>query len=261
MRPEAESGFSEEYTSDSLLDGAITLRQRRRGHRAGTDAVLLAASVTARAGETIVDMGAGTGAVGLIAASRMQDPRGQDARLVLVERDPELARLCAANIAENGMAGRALSVCADALGGPFIAHASVDLVLTNPPFFEEGDAPASPTIGRASAHVMRDGGLALWLAACLRMLRPRGRLALIQRADKLDACLRHLAPMAGSIVVRPVHPRAGADATRVIVTAVKGGRAALRIAAPLILHGEDGRFTQAAEALHRGASLVSPGME
>jgi tRNA1(Val) A37 N6-methylase TrmN6 len=256
MRPDAEGGAFDAYTSDTLLDGVITLRQRRRGHRAGTDAVLLAASVTARAGETIVDMGAGTGAVGLIAASRTPD-----AWLVLVERDPELASLCARNVAENGMAGRALAVCADALGGPFVAHASVDLVLTNPPFFEEGDAPASPTIGRASAHVMREGGLALWLAACLRMLRPRGPLALIQRADKLDACLRHLAPMAGSIVVRPVHPRAGADASRVIVTAVKGGRAALRIAAPLILHGEDGRFTQAAEALHRGASFASLGME
>jgi tRNA1(Val) A37 N6-methylase TrmN6 len=58
-----------------------------------------------------------------------------------------------------------------------------------------------------------------------------------------------------------VHPRAGSDATRVIVTAVKGGRAALRLAAPLILHGEDGRFTEVAEALHRGASFLSLGME
>jgi tRNA1(Val) A37 N6-methylase TrmN6 len=249
MRPDAEGDFSG-LTSDTLLDGRIRLRQRRRGHRAGTDAVLLAATLSARAGETVVDVGAGTGAVGLIAASRMPD-----ARLLLVERDAELASLCALNIAENGMAGRALAVCADVLGGPFIAHASVDLVLTNPPFFEDGDAPASPTAGRASAHVMREGGLALWLAACLRMLRPRGRLALIQRADKLDACLRHLAPMAGSIMLRPVHPRAGADASRVIVTAVKGGRAPLRIAPPLILHGDDGRFTDEAEALHRGARV------
>jgi tRNA1(Val) A37 N6-methylase TrmN6 len=67
--------------------------------------------------------------------------------------------------------------------------------------------------------------------------------------------------MAGSIVVRPVHPRVGADASLVIITAVKGGRAALRLAAPLILHGEDGRFTEVAQALHRGASFVSMGME
>ena len=256
MSPDAEADSSEDHTSDTLLDGSIALRQRRRGHRAGTDAVLLAAAVTARAGETIVDVGAGTGAVGLIAAWRRPD-----ARLILVERDPELARLCALNIAENDMAERALAVCADVLGGPFIAHASVDLVLTNPPYFEDGDAPASPTEGRASAHVMREGGLGLWIAACLRMLRPRGRLALIQRADKVDACLRHLAPMAGSIVVRPVHPRAGADASRIILTAIRGGRSALRIASPLVLHGEDGRFTDAAEALHRGATFASLGME
>ncbi|HSP26411.1 MAG TPA: hypothetical protein VLQ65_14675, partial [Saliniramus sp.] len=64
-----------------------------------------------------------------------------------------------------------------------------------------------------------------------------------------------------SIVVRPVHPRAGADASRVIVTAIKGGRSPLRVAASLVLHGEDGRFTDAAEALHRGATFASLGME
>lgn len=256
MSPDAEAGSSGDFSCDTLLDGRISLRQRRRGHRAGTDAVLLAAAMTPGAGETIADLGAGTGAVGLIAASR-----APDARLLLVERDPELARLCGLNIAENGMGRRALAICADVLAGPFFAHASVDLVLTNPPFFEEGDAPMSPTAGRASAHTMREGGLALWIAACLRMLRPRGRLALIQRADKLDACLHCLAPLAGSLSLRPVHPRAGDDATRVIVTGIKGGRAPLRIAAPLILHGDDGRFTHAAEALHRGATFASLGMK
>lgn len=241
-----------ERTRDALLGGRVLLHQRARGHRAGTDAVLLAASLVARPGETIVDLGAGTGAVGLMAAAR-----SPTARVVFVERDPELAELCRLNVIANDCAGRALVLRADILAGPVIGHAGVDAVLTNPPFFEAADAPASPEPARAQAHVMARGGLALWIGAALRMLRPRGRLALIQRADKLGPCLDALADKAGSVAIRAIHPRADAEAARVIVTAVKGGRGALRILPPLVLHGPDGRFDARAEAIHRGEGLLA----
>lgn len=239
----------ETRTQDALLGGRVRLLQRARGHRAGTDAVLLAASLAARPGEMVVDLGAGTGAVGLMVAAQ-----APGARVVFVEKDPELADLCRLNVLANHIGDRALVVRADILAGPVIAHAGVDAVLTNPPFFEAADAPASPEPARAQAHVMARGGLALWIGAALRMLRPRGRLALIQRADKLAACLEALAGKAGSVTIRAVHPKAGAEAARVIVTAVKGGRGALRILPPLVLHGPDGRFTAWSEAIHRGES-------
>ncbi len=240
-----------DHSQDTLLGGRVLIRQRARGHRAGTDAVLLAAAAIAGPGEIVADIGAGSGAVGLMAASH-----APECRLLLVERDPELARLCAVNIAANALGERALAIRADLLAGPVVAHASVDLVLTNPPFDEEGATRLSPEPRRSSAHVLPQGGFEAWIAACLRMLRPRGRIALIQRADKLDACLRHLAPQAGSIRLRAVHPRAGEDAIRVLVTAVKGGRAPLRISPPLILHEGEVGFTPAARALHGGATFA-----
>ena len=48
-----------DFTEDSLLGGRVRLIQPRRGHRVGTDAVLLAASADARAEETVYDLGAG----------------------------------------------------------------------------------------------------------------------------------------------------------------------------------------------------------
>lgn len=243
--PHAPAGAP--YTQDALLGGRVRLLQRARGHRAGTDAVLLAASLAPRGDETVVDLGAGSGAVGLMAAAL-----GPLRRVVMIERDAELVDLCRLNAISNGWAARTLAVRADILAGPAIGHARVDAVFTNPPFFEEDEAPASPEPARASAHVMPAGGMAGWIGAALRMLRPRGRLALIQRADRLESCLAALAGRAGSIEIRPVHPRAQAEASRIVLTAVKGGRGPLRILAPLVLHGPDGRFTAEAEALHRG---------
>ncbi|TVR09613.1 MAG: methyltransferase [Salinarimonadaceae bacterium] len=239
-------------TQDALLGGRVRLLQRARGHRAGTDAVLLAASFDPRPGDIVVDLGAGTGAVGLMVAAL-----APEARVVFVERDDELAALCRLNVVANGCADRALIVRANVLAGPVVEHARVDCVLTNPPFFEAMEAPRSPEPTRAEAHVMPRGGLAVWIGAAIRMLRPRGRLGLIQRADKLAACLDALAGKAGSIEFRAIHPRAEAEATRVIVTAVKGGRAPLRVLAPLVLHGPDGRFTPQAEAIHRGERVIS----
>src|SRR5690348_10961594 len=81
---------------DGFLGGRLRLQQPRQGHRAGHDAVLLAAATPARPGEVVVDLGAGTGAAGLAVASRCP---GVD--LVLVERDERLVAIAQANLAAN----------------------------------------------------------------------------------------------------------------------------------------------------------------
>ena len=74
------------------------------GHRAGTDAVLLAAAANARPGDTVVDVGAATGAVGLMVGAR--EPK---ARLIFVERDPDLAELCRRNVERTGVDGEVVT--------------------------------------------------------------------------------------------------------------------------------------------------------
>ena len=85
-----------ELTVDGFLAGQLLLRQPKSGHRAGHDAVLLAASTPARPGDRVVDFGAGVGAAGLAVAKRVA---GID--LVLVEIDAGLAGLARGNVASN----------------------------------------------------------------------------------------------------------------------------------------------------------------
>ena len=244
-------------TEDTLLNGRVRLLQPRRGHRAGSAAVLLAASVAAIDGDTVVDLGAGTGAVGLMMAASHRT-----AGFVFIERDPDLAALCRRNVALNGLAERARVVEADILATPRGAQglvAGADLVVTNPPFLEAARSRASPDPGRAAAHQLPADGLRRWIDYGAALLKPKGRLALIHRADRLAECLGHLSSDFGGLAVRAVHPRVDEPAIRILVMGAKGSRAPLRIAPPLVLHGGDGRFTREAEALHRGeASLWVP---
>ena len=239
---------------DLWLGGRLKLHQPPRGaHRAGTDAALLAGLLKPAAGQTLCDVGAATGAVGLAAGLR-----APDCRVVLVERDPALAAMARENAEANGMAGRVEIIVADVLASGAerraagLAPGLADLVLTNPPFFEGSSHRPSPVAGKAEAHGFADGGLDDWLRACTDVLKPGGRLGLIHRADALPACLDALQGRFGAVIVRPVYPRADRDAIRILASAVKGSRAPLSVAPPLLLHDVDGRFTEEAGAIHRG---------
>src|SRR6266480_3222587 len=61
-----------EVAEDAVLGGKLRLKQPRSGHRVGHDAILLAAACPARAGERVVDLGAGVGAAGLALAHRVE---------------------------------------------------------------------------------------------------------------------------------------------------------------------------------------------
>ena len=239
-------------SDDALLGGRVRLRQLTRGHRAGSDAVLLAAAVAPRAGETVADVGAGAGAVGLMVAARVPE-----AAVAFVENDPVLLDLCRLNAGLNGVKAR--FIAADVLAAAAerrragLAPASADWAATNPPYLDPARSRRSPDPRRAAAHALpAPDGLERWLGACADLLKSGGRLALIHRADALDRCLAPLRRGFGGLRLRFVHPARDAPAIRLVLTAVKGGRTPLTIAPPLVLHAPDGRFTPEAEALHRG---------
>ncbi len=254
----AADGFS----CDPWLGGRLTLTQRGRGHRIGSDAALIAAAADLAEGR-LVDVGAGVGSVGLAILSR-------SARAVadLVEIDPTLAGLAADNAALNGFSARTRVVQADIFdararraGG--VSDEAADLVVTNPPFFEPGAVRVSPDPGKARARVLTGnaGGalLAGWIRACLALLRPGGRFVMIHRPDALAAILGASENRLGALALLPIHPRAGASAHRLLVSGVKGSKAPPRIASPLALHGAEGRLTREADAIHRGQALIDWG--
>jgi tRNA1(Val) A37 N6-methylase TrmN6 len=243
-------------TEDAVLGGRLVLRQPRRGHRVGHDAILLAAATGAAAGEHAVDLGAGVGAAGLALATRVPG-----LRLTLVEIDPALAALAADNIERNQLADRARAVALDATA-PARAFAAAglppgcaDRVLMNPPFNDRATRNLSPDAGRRLAHVSA-AGVAPWLRSAGRLLRGRGSLTLIWRADGLADVIAALARGFGAVAVQPVHPRPDAAAIRVLVRAVKESRAPLALLPALILADAEGRPTEEAEAvLRHGATL------
>ncbi len=246
---------------DAFLGGRVEAVQPASGHhRAGLEAVLLGASLDSRISGTVVDLGAGAGVAGFCAAARCRK-----ARVVLVEREPELidcARAALARPANAAFAARVRLVTAD-ISAPQAereqAGAGRDLadhVLLNPPFYERGTR--SPAKARAAAHVLAPGGLDPWLRAAASVLKFGGDVTIVFRADGLAELLAAAARRFGGTEIMAVHPRPGMPAHRILVRAVKGSRAALRILPPLVLHGEEGgAFTPGVEAMLRDGRALS----
>jgi tRNA1(Val) A37 N6-methylase TrmN6 len=228
-----------QFTEDAFLGGQLRLRQPKSGHRAGHDAMLLAASTPVRSGDRVVDFGAGIGAAGLAVARRVA---GID--LMLVEIDAGLAALARGNATSNAIAADVVvldvAAAADSFAASGLSPDSVDVVLMNPPFNDPARHRVSPDQARVSAHVATAATLESWVHASRRILRSGGVLSLIWRADGLADVLAALGRGFGSLAIQPVHADVNSPAIRVLIRAIKGGKAPAQIFASLMLNDESG---------------------
>lgn len=244
-------------TEDRLLDGRVRLRQPARGYRAGLDAALLAAACDAGPGQRVLEAGCGAGGALLAAALRRPDTA-----FTGVERDPAALRLARENIALNGVEDRVTVVDGDvALRFSGLGLPAFDAAMANPPFFDDANALRGPAPERRAAWIA-DDGLAAWTGFLSKAVREGGTITLIHRADRLADILALLADKAGSVQVRPVHAFADAPAKRVLVRAIKTGKAPLVLLPALVLHDRDGgKHRPEVEAILRGDADLPWGRE
>jgi tRNA1(Val) A37 N6-methylase TrmN6 len=248
----SQAAIPPSLTEDGFLDGRLRILQPEKGYRAGIDAVFLAASIPCAAGDRVFEAGMGTGVAALCLAHRVPG-----IQVTGIEVQARYAMLAEENFKRNE-SGTGIKVIhadiKDALrrdvahmpaAGAF-AHA-----FANPPYFEEGRATPSPVALKAGAHNFSPEDLDLWIKAMHGLLEPRGTATLIYRAEALPKILTTFEGRFGDIAVAPLFPRAGLAATRVIVQGAKGSRAPIQLLPGLVLHGDDGKFTSAAEAVLR----------
>jgi tRNA1(Val) A37 N6-methylase TrmN6 len=238
-----------ETTDDRLLDGRVVVRQPVNGYRAAIDPILLAAAVRAKPGQKILDAGCGTGAAMFCLAARIPG-----LALTGLEIQQAHAVLAGEGIALNKLAETFIAV-GDITRPPPDMLGTFDVVLTNPPYGDDGTPP--PEASLAVAHMEGETDVAAWMKGCLSCLKARGRLVLIHRADRLSDILAALHTYkCGDIRILPIFPKTGAPARRVIVDAGKERRSPDTLLPGLVLHEEGGAYTPAAEKVLRHAHAL-----
>lgn len=239
-------------TRNNLLGGKVSLWQPAVGYRVAIDPVLLAASLEPRTGARVLDLGCGVGAISLCLLARRPD-----LGVVGLELNPDLVKIARRNASENGVSDR-LEIHQGSVTAPprEIPADSFDIVVTNPPYLEAGRATASPDDARQTANMESTADLQAWITAATLLLKNKGRLALIHRADRLDHILALLRGGFGEIIIDPLWPKAGVPAKRVIVQARKGVSSPTQLRPGTVLHLDDGHYTTTAQAIFKGAALA-----
>ena len=244
----------DDLTQDAFLCGKLHLWQPRKGYRAATDPVLLAAACPAQPGQSVLDLGCGVGAASFCLAARVPD-----LRLSGLELQPAYAELARRNAIENAIAFEVHE--GNLADMPRPLRINFDHVIANPPYYPRGGTP-SPNAGRATA-LQIDTPLSAWVEAASRRLAPGGWLTLICGADGLPEVLAAMGNKLGSASVLPLTPREGRPALRILLRARKTGRAAFRLLAPFVIHdgpthdGDRESYTPRANAVLRGGDALA----
>ncbi len=248
---------TEGLTCDAFLGGLVHLWQPKKGYRAGVDPVLLAASVDAVAGQSVLDVGCGAGAAALCLGRRVSG-----LELHGLEIQPFYAELAARNAAVNDLKLTLhegdISAMPEALKARRFDH-----VITNPPYYNRVSGPKSGNVSRETARA--GASLDVWMEAAARRLAPKGQMTIICRTERMPELLGAMPSYLGSVELWPLIPRAGRGSELALLKARHGGRTPFKLHDGLCVHeghrhlrdGESYSKT-IASVLRHGAALPFP---
>jgi tRNA1(Val) A37 N6-methylase TrmN6 len=239
--------LSEKTLDHTLLNGHVKIKQLEHGFHVAIDTVLAAAAVPVMPKAKIVDLGAGIGGISLCVKYRLPE-----ADITGIEIQPEYHALAEQNAKDNGFDKGLRFLCQDIKDFKEINY---DIVVSNPPFLEEGSYNASPDTAKNTA--IGNVHLEDWIHVANRALKPGGTLVMIHRADYLQKIFAAMGSKFGGVEVIPLYPKEGVACKRVIIRALKGKKSASKIHPGLFIHKSDGSYTEKSQALLRdGHALV-----
>ena len=188
--------------TQDAISGHFRLFQLEKGHRFSTDDVLTAwyGTTWCPSARTVLDLGSGIGAVGMIAAWRLPG-----ARFVTVEAQEESVRLARKSAQWNGLEARYEIRQGDFReDGALRAEERFDLVLGSPPYFPLGSGVTGDHPQKIACRFEVRGTIADYCAVAARHLERGGFFACVFpiAPDEQAARVKAGAAAAGLVIVR-----------------------------------------------------------
>lgn len=244
-------------TCDAFLGGELEILQAKTGPRAGTDSVLLAASIPATRGQSILEAGIGSGVVSLCLNNRIGP-----INITGVELQPDLAELARENASRNNISDQLTILEGDVTGSGNSWKAmglipdSFDHAFANPPFYDNAHSRSPKDPVKAQAHMHNTEALERWVRFLVTHTRPRGTITIVHTAEMLGKLLAFFERRVGNIRIIPIYSKKDQPASRVLVQGTKSSKGPLHIEQGIVMHDETGAFTgKAVSILKSGAGL------
>lgn len=230
----------EDERVDDLQLHQLRIIQKQRGFRFGMDAVLLADFARVAPRDRAADFGTGTGILPLLITGR-----GRGAHFDAFELQQDMAEMAARSVQLNNLSDR---ICVHPLpvesADAVVAPGSLDVIVCNPPYGLPGTTLLNPSETLSLARHQTAEGLKGWFRMAYRLLKGKGRFAMIYPAPRMLEAMQALsAAKLEPKRIRLIYPSVQKPANLVLIEAMKDARPMLHHMPPLIVYEPDGRMT------------------
>ena len=224
---------------DDLQRNGYQIIQRTDGFCFGMDAVLLSGFAVVKKGERALDLGTGTGIIPILLEAKTE---GEHFSALEIQR--EVADMARRSVALNGLEGKIEIVDGDIKeASQIFGPASFDVVTSNPPYMNDTGGLKNPDLPKAIARHEVLCTLEDVVREAAKLLKTGGRFYMVHRPHRLAEIISTLtAYRLEPKRMKMVHPFADRDANMVMIEAVRGGGAFLKVEAPVIVFREPGVY-------------------
>ena len=227
-----EQALKENQRRDRVNDH-LTLIQHCDGLTFGTDALLLAAYINRGSKARALELGAGTGIISLLLATR-----GKVASVECVEIQPTFVDIAKQNVEENQLAHMVSVTHADIRNLGDYGQGDFDIVFSNPPYMR-ADCPSCDSEEKQIARHEVCGGIEDFVKSAAKKLRWGGRFFVVWRPDRLS----ELCSTMHSHGIEPkrmtfVHANITLPPSIVLVEGKRGGKPGMKVTQPLLIGGD-----------------------
>ena len=226
---------------DDLHRNGYKIIQNAKKFCFGMDAVLLSGFTDVKEGETVLDMGTGTGIIPILLAAKTKGRH-----FTGLEIQDESADMAKRSVQYNKLEERISIVQGDIReAGTLFAPASFDVITSNPPYMTGNHGLVNPDMSKAIARHEICCTLEDLVSQTAKLLKHGGRFYLVHRPFRLAEIFSilvkyRLEPKR----MRLVYPYIDKEPNMVLIQALKGGNSRLTCEPPLIVYEKPGIYTQ-----------------
>lgn len=226
---------------DDLQRNHYGIIQRKGSFCFGMDAVLLSGFAAVKKGERVLDLGTGTGIIPILLTAKTEGEH-----FTGLEIQEESADMAVRSVRYNHLEDRVDIVTGDiAEAGRLFDRASFDVITCNPPYMNHSHGLKNPEDAKAIARHEIKCTLEDAVREGTAVLKPGGRFYMVHRPRRLIEILQTmkrygLEPKR----MKMVHPYASREANMVLIGAVRGGGAMMKVEPPVIVFNDQGEYAE-----------------